>query len=824
MANVDSTIQIIPYYSHPHLHEVIRDNTVYDETVNTDVVSTRMPYATAVVVGADKGIDNTFVRMNDISVKKKVFGPGNYDKYGQPSMQADVLFNGHTDVWLCRVLPDNAQYANLIIMAHYRKGKVLDELNQETGKVRFEIKFSIERVTANNHSGGATKEDIIDEYAQSFINGGKFDPLTGYVSVPIAYARIVGRGKYGNMQALAIDRDLDAEKEYSVKMYRFKLIDNSEVTRITNEFSGSLVQWNHNNISTFIDDLIDSYSIGSCPVVIRAYPEYIEQMFNFYKEEIVASNMKYLGRAGATMEDIAELEVAQAVTLETFDPIFGYTINTRNGEQIPYYQNYTMPAEGGWVPPQLEVPNTAGATKPLNLRDWSSAYVGARVLVAADPLNGGHRWMYTVTNIDPQTGNILYDEGEETAIDADQYDGVNLNISIGQAFDGGSDGDFESIMVNGVKRAPNKAEMKLLLSREYVKAWRGNKDRRILSPARINIDFMFDANYNMTEDETLNIQTSDVPLYHSSTVLVDKDAAALSVFTTSAPNSLTYADLNVKKAMYDLNEFRCKNGMVVNPEHGAGTSLMLDMGLVGFKTTDASEQLDNLIGMMEQFDKRQTSIDMGYYNAVDPYTGKRVPVTIMYHIAADYVNHIMTNGLNKPYTYKYSRLYSMDQNLNITSTNMMVRDSFKPEIDLIDWDVKEKLYKARINYWEITDEGRCVHRCCQNTRQRDASALLEENNVRILNTLKKNLEKSIAGTHYEWNEPAVRKGFTDAHMQIYKPWIGTMVQDLSIYFEANEWERKRMIMHCYVSVKFRDIIKRIILEININPSTSLEEE
>ena len=166
----------------------------------------------------------------------------------------------------------------------------------------------------------------------------------------------------------------------------------------------------------------------------------------------------------------------------------------------------------------------------------------------------------------------------------------------------------------------------------------------------------------------------------------------------------------------------------------------------------------------------------------------------------------------------------MDQNLNIASTNMMVRDSFKPEIDLIDWDVKEKLYKARINYWEITDEGRCVHRCCQNTRQRDASALLEENNVRILNTLKKNLEKSIAGTHYEWNEPAVRKGFTDAHMQIYKPWIGTMVQDLSIYFEANEWERKRMIMHCYVSVKFRDIIKRIILEININPSTALEEE
>ena len=40
-------------------------------------------------------------------------------------------------------------------------------------------------------------------------------------------------------------------------------------------------------------------------------------------------------------------------------------------------------------------------------------------------------------------------------------------------------------------------------------------------------------------------------------------------------------------------------------------------------------------------------------------------------------------------------------------------------------------------------------------------------------------------------------------------------KDLKIKFEANEWEQERMIMHCYVEVKFRDIVKRIILEINI---------
>jgi len=52
-------------------------------------------------------------------------------------------------------------------------------------------------------------------------------------------------------------------------------------------------------------------------------------------------------------------------------------------------------------------------------------------------------------------------------------------------------------------------------------------------------------------------------------------------------------------------------------------------------------------------------------------------------------------------------------------------------------------------------------------------------------------------------------------MNIYRPWIGTMVEDLDIKFKADDFEQERMMMHCYVEVKFRDIIKRIILEINI---------
>ena len=78
------------------------------------------------------------------------------------------------------------------------------------------------------------------------------------------------------------------------------------------------------------------------------------------------------------------------------------------------------------------------------------------------------------------------------------------------------------------------------------------------------------------------------------------------------------------------------------------------------------------------------------------------------------------------------------------------------------------------------------------------------------------LEKACRGYLYAWNEPEIRRAYTDTQMQIYKPWIGTKVQDLNIRFDANEWEQDRMIMHCYCEVAFRDIVKRIILEININ--------
>ena len=813
MDNMESTVQIIPYYAHPHVHTVINDNTWYDETVGTPPAAKEMPFSTCIVTGADMGIDNTFVRLTDLKVKQALFGKSNFQKYGQPSLQADALFNGNTNVWFCRVLPDNATYANVVVLAHYRKGKILDDLGQETGKVRLEVKYSLAYASKPYLTAGATTEEDIEAFARSLTKLSA-DPNTGYMTVPLCYIRSVGRGQYGNNYSIAITRDTDSEKEYDLKMYSFNLISNSPVTRVTNIFSGSLHQTTRYDMSTMISDVIDQFSTGSSPIKIHSFEDSFHTLYNFYKG-IVDANLYYVMNSGKNEDDMAELKIAKSVVEDTFDPIFGMQLNTRSNDQIPYYRNYTVKSSGAWVAPDLEVPNSNGASKPLNIADWSSAYIGAKVLVVADPMNDGYRWMYTVSHIDNNTGNITYDEGVQCSIDDDQYDGINLSINTGNLLSGGHDGDFQEITVNGETRAPNESEMKILLSREFVKAFRGNKDRKILSPARVNLDFMFDANYNLTSDTMLDIEDSTGDIFNQSTILTDKDAQNLAILGKSRNMSLQFADLNVKKAMYDLNEFRNRNGMTINPEHGAGCSLYLDCNLVGLKSIGVNDELNQIIDMMEEFDGRATSIDLGYYEVFDPTTRKRVKVTVTYYIAKNLIPHIMKYGLNKPFVYNYASLRALQRDGSLTSSGDMIRDTFRPDIDLIDWDIKEKLYKSRINYYLTTDEGRTVQRAVQNTRQREASALLEENNVRVLNTLKKGLEKACRGYLYEWNEPEVRKGYTQAQMEVYRPWIGTMVQDLEIKFSASEWEQERMIMHCYCEVKFRNIVKRITLEINI---------
>lgn len=804
--------RVIPYYAHPHVYTVINDDTWYDETTAEPQEPQDLPFSVAVVAGADQGIDNMFVKVSDLGTKQALFGKGNFSKYGQASLQADFLFNGSTNVWFCRVLPDNATYANLIILANYRKGTIRDDSDQETGLKRMEIKFSIAYATKPALANGATSDDDIKELARS-LQTSTPDAQTGYYTIPVAYERIIGRGKYGNRYAAKITRDQSGESENDVKTYNWDLIINGTVSRVANSYQGSLYQTTKYGQSTLISDVLSQYDIGMCPISIYPFESSFDVLYNFY-QNIVEENAQFLATTSATDEQIADLNYAREITEAEFDPIFGYKMDTKINALIPYYRNYTVKSTGAYVEPDMQVSNFAAI--PLNISAWNTAAVGMTCLVLADENNDGKRWRYTIIAIDPETGNIIYDDGVENFIDDAEYDGVDLSASAGIMFVGGSDGDFQEIEDTTGTRVPTNAELKLMLAREEVKVLRGQRDARILSPYRIDLDFIFDANYNMTSEGDVTDESIQA-IYSNSTVLTDDDYLELANVDTS---SIDLSDINVKRALYDLNRFRNRNGMTVGPELGAGASLYLDCGLVGLKNINTSAELSDTFTMFDTIVGRDVSVDLGSYDIFDPYNGKRISVTVDYFIALNLIPHIMKNGLNKPFAFKYARINALQRNTNATQVNAMIRDSFRPDLDIIDWDVKESLYGGRFNYYLTLEEGRVIERSVQNTRQLDASQLLEENNVRVLNTLKKGLEEACRGYLGEWNSPQARQGYTDSQKAVYRPWIGTMVEDLDIYFDADEWEETRMILHCYADVKFRNIVKRVILEINISRTDS----
>lgn len=810
---MSDVLQIIPFYAHPHVHTVINDNSFYDEATGTpDSAVAELPFSTIVITGADTGIDNTLVKLTDASTKAAIFGKGDFKKYGQSSLQCDFLFNRSTNVWFMRVLPDNATYANMVIVAKYRMGDELDDMGEPSGLKRMEIKFETKFAAKPTVTNGANSDDIIKAFAKTFKQP-TADAQTGYRSTPIAYVRSIGRGRYGNAYGMRLSRDVDAEKEYDLKMYRWSLVTNvGSRSRVSNIFTGSLYQTVRYDKSTLISDVLDQFSTGSCPVSIYPFEDEFFDLYDFY-QEVISRNEAYIGAQDEpSEEDLENLARAKSVTIEGFDPLFGYELNTISDEIIPYYQNYTVRGTG-YIEPDKTVETAARI--PRNIGRWTEAAVGDSLLVQADENNGGYRWRYNIIGINEDNGNITYDEGYQEDVDADQYDGADISASAGIRFIGGHDGDFQEISVDGVTREPNEAEMKLLLAREQVKAFRGKKDSRIISPARIDLDFIFDANYNMTSTTELLLDDSIEAVYSNSTVLSSDDYVMLSTVGSSS-FAEDLSDINVKQAIYDLNVFRNKNGMTINPEMGAGCSVYFDCGLVGIDSKNMNRDIANIITDMDAFDGRACSIDLGYYKIYDPYTGRKITVTTSYFIATNLVNHMLRYGINKPFAMRYATMNTIRRYDGSGEINAMIQGTFHPDIDMIDWDVKEKLYVNRINYWITSNEGRSVARNSQNTRQREASALLEENNVRVLNTLKKGLESACRGYLYEWNDPTARKSYTDVQMKNYESWQGTMVEDLNIFFDANEWEQTRMIMHCYVSVKFRGIVKRVILEININ--------
>lgn len=224
---------------------------------------------------------------------------------------------------------------------------------------------------------------------------------------------------------------------------------------------------------------------------------------------------------------------------------------------------------------------------------------------------------------------------------------------------------------------------------------------------------------------------------------------------------------------------------------------------VGIINTLSGPIIKELTKKYAAFNDRLESIDIHNYIIKDPGTNKHITVTINYFLSAMFVNHVTNSGYHVPFVKGVTQVYGH------------VKDSLRPVIEDYDTDIKELLYDNRFNYFECLREN-VFQRCCQNTRQKMNSDLLEENNMLILYTLKAQVEEEIQDQIYNFADESIRQTFVNTENAKYADWNGRIVKSIEFSFATSEYEFNHSILHLYVAVIFRGLTKRAIVEIDIN--------
>lgn len=228
------------------------------------------------------------------------------------------------------------------------------------------------------------------------------------------------------------------------------------------------------------------------------------------------------------------------------------------------------------------------------------------------------------------------------------------------------------------------------------------------------------------------------------------------------------------------------------------TLLYLDCGL---DVTTAT--INGAISELASFNTRNISKCIQHYTTKDPTTQKRCDVTMTYFLAQKLATHFRDEGSWVPFVKSRALLSGH------------IKNSLEPCIDDTDSDIKEVLYTNRINYFECTEEN-VYERATQSTAQMINSDLIEENNMYTLYTIKEIIEADCSDNLYNFTSSEARADFAEYEKAKFSGWEGTRLDSLDIEFDANEWEAERSIIHCYVSIKFRNIMKRAIVEIDVN--------
>lgn len=291
------------------------------------------------------------------------------------------------------------------------------------------------------------------------------------------------------------------------------------------------------------------------------------------------------------------------------------------------------------------------------------------------------------------------------------------------------------------------------IDQAYIDAFTGKLDKMILAPRRIESLALYDANYSM----------------------------------------------NVKMQLARLALARCAAPLYLD------TGFTSELGSLDINTLESDfSGLDELVEEYDNFSEPWAiSVNTHWYYGRETSTGKKVKLTSTYYLASTDSEFRQTYGESEARTNSRAVLTGH------------VKNSVYPAIAENEYELKQELYNARINYFE--DEGDdTYYRATQSMYVKSDSVLLEEPNVIALFRLKKILEDEFREKRNQITTAARRREFREELLEKYSYMVGTYFDSLDIQYKSNEYEQKRNITHVYAEVTFPQRSKVTLIEINVN--------
>ena len=113
-----------------------------------------------------------------------------------------------------------------------------------------------------------------------------------------------------------------------------------------------------------------------------------------------------------------------------------------------------------------------------------------------------------------------------------------------------------------------------------------------------------------------------------------------------------------------------------------------------------------------------------------------------------------------------------------------------------------------------------VVRAMQDTKQYKQTNLSEQNNTLILLDIKRDCERLCAAYEYDFSEPTDIARFNADIEVVASKYREAQVRSINAYFDKSDWEAERNILHLYVEMVHKDLIRITIIEIDVNRSTT----